>query len=90
MDFESRYSMGNKRSSDFLVRFQSHNNGTFQGKVENIQSGQAQFFRSFLEMCSLLQRKLDEHDFPPKAAEFRSWKEEADFHWSIGGKHDGS
>ncbi len=79
MAFEIRGSARNNRSSDFVVRIKSNDNGTFQGNVENIQSGQVQVFRSFWEMCSLIQQKLDEHAFPQKAVEFRSWKEGADF-----------
>ncbi len=90
MNGQSQRSDCSNRSSNFVVRINSNDNGTFQGNLENIQSGQIQNFRSLLEMCVLMQYKLDEHEFPRKAEEIRSWKDGADFDWTIGRKHDGN
>ncbi len=74
MDLENKRFSGKNRSADFIVRLESVENATFKGYIENIQSGQVQYFRSFLEMIALIQGKLDENNFPQNTTITRSWK----------------
>lgn len=63
------------RSSDFIIKVHSHEQASFQGTIEHIQSGQVQYFRSFLELFYLIQHKLDETNFPQATTQIRSWTE---------------
>ncbi len=74
MDLENKRFLGKNRSADFIVKMESVENATFQGYIENIQSGQVQYFRSFMEMISLIQKKLDDNNFPQNTTVTRSWK----------------
>jgi len=76
VDLENKRFSGKNRSADFIVKVESVENATFQGYIENIQSGQVQYFRSFLELVSLVQQKLDENNFPQNTTVTRSWKTE--------------
>ena len=89
MNGQGKRSSPGNRSSDFVVRIESNDNGDFQGNLINIQSGQNQTFRSLLEMYAFIQHKLDKHNFPRKAEEFRSWKNEVNYDRNIGGNQDG-
>ncbi|MBS4022814.1 MAG: hypothetical protein KGZ79_10425 [Dethiobacter sp.] len=73
-------------SADFIVRVSSVQNATWQGKIEHIQSGQAQLFRSFLEMLFLAQEKLDTLGYPQPDTELRSWSNKKYNYLSRGGK----
>lgn len=75
MDLETRRYSGNHRSSDFLVRIESTDNGTFQGCIESIHTDQVHYFRSCLEMVLLIQQKLDERNYPQSSAQIRTWTE---------------
>lgn len=77
MDFETRRYSGNRRSSDFLVKVETTDNGTFQGHIDSIHTDQVQYFRSCLEMVLLIQQKLDERNFPQNSTEIRTWKDAA-------------
>jgi hypothetical protein len=61
-------------AEDFMVKMESAGNGTFQGRIENIYTGQVQYFLSFLEMITLMPKKLDSNDFTPNSTAMRSWK----------------
>ncbi len=74
MELESKRFSGKNRSADFIVKLESMEKATYTGYIENIQSGQVQHFRSFLEMMSLIQQKLDENNFPQNTSVNRSWK----------------
>ncbi len=74
MDLENKRFSGKNRSADFIVKLESVEHATFQGYIENIQSGQVQYFRSFMEMTLLIQQKLDEKNFPQNTSVTRSWK----------------
>lgn len=63
------------RSSDFLIKVTSIDHASYQGTVEHIQTGQVQYFRSFLEMFFLINQKLDENGFPQATTETRSWQD---------------
>ena len=63
------------RTSDFLIKVTSTDQASYQGTVEHVQTGQIQYFRSFLEMFFLINRKLDENGFPQATTETRSWQD---------------
>ncbi len=62
-----------RTSSEFIVRITSNNGVTWQGKVEHVQSGQVQQFRSCIELFRLMQEKLERTGCPQSATERRSW-----------------
>lgn len=62
-----------RTSSDFIVRITSNNGITWQGKVEHVQSGQVQQFRSCIELFRLMQEKLERTGCPQSAMERRLW-----------------
>jgi hypothetical protein len=74
VDLENKRFSGKNRSADFIIKLESMENATFKGYIENIQSGQIQNFRSFMEMIALIQQKLDENNFPQSTTVMRSWK----------------
>jgi len=62
-----------RTSSDFIVRITSHDDLTWQGKVEHVQSGQVQQFRNCVELFRLMQEKLEQTGCPQSATERRTW-----------------
>lgn len=60
---------------EFIVRIHSRHDATIQGEVEQIQPGQAQQFRSLLELLQLIQTRLDETGCPQPVAEMRRWED---------------
>jgi hypothetical protein len=65
------------RSSDFVISMSCGEDADMHGRVEHVQSGQVQRFRSFLELLGLMHNKLEETGFPQNTTEIRSWKEES-------------
>ncbi len=51
-------------SSDFIVRVKSGQGMSVEGKIEHIQTRQAQFFNDYLEMLMLIQENLMKKDIP--------------------------
>lgn len=62
-----------RTSSDFIVRITNRAAMTWQGKVEHVQSGQVQQFRSCIELFRLMQEKLERTGYPQSATERRCW-----------------
>lgn len=75
MEYRTTKNNKRNRSSDFIIKIHSHEQASFKGTIEHIQSGQVQYFRSFLEMFVLIQDKLNETDFPQATTQLRSWTE---------------
>ncbi len=67
--------------SNFMVRISSGGGASIQGKIEQLNSGQVQYFQDFLAMILLVQSKLDEKGFPQCDTELRSFQgEECSFY----------
>lgn len=60
-------------STEFLVRVVFSDGPDLQGRIEHLPSGQAQQFRSYLEMVTLIRQKLEEGDRPQEEGVLRSW-----------------
>lgn len=61
------------RSADFMLRIMGRAGKDWQGKVEHVQSGQVQQFRSCIELFRLMQEKLERTGCPQSAMERRLW-----------------
>ncbi len=63
------------KSADFIIRVNSVENATWQGRVEDVQSGQSQPFHSFLELLNKIHYKLETIGYPQPDTQLRSWDE---------------
>lgn len=70
---KASYIYNKGRSSDFIIRVQSGEGVSIKGKVEHVQTGQAQYFEDYLELLMLMQDKLDEKDYPQCDTELRTF-----------------
>lgn len=71
MDSGKRADYGKGVASDFLVIIINCDDSLFKGKVEHIKTGQVQSFNDFFEMMLLIQKQLDEQNFPQSETELR-------------------
>lgn len=63
------------RGAEFFIRVASREGATVQGKIEHVQSGHIQYFRSLLEMALLVEEKMNALGVPQSTMEMRSWHE---------------
>lgn len=60
-------------TAEFIVRVASRADVSLQGRIEHVQSGDAQCFRTLLEMVLLIHTKMELAGFPQNTMELRSW-----------------
>lgn len=60
-------------SNDFIIRVANDNEAGIKGKIENVKTGQVQYFNDYLEMLMLIQDKLDQQGSPQCDTELRSF-----------------
>jgi len=58
-------------ANDFLVRIIDCEDSLCKGKVEHFKTGQVHSFNDFFEMMMLIQKQLDEQNFPQSETELR-------------------
>lgn len=77
-----------RTSSDFIIRFSGSAEMAWRGKVEHVQSGQVQYFRSCLELWRLIQQKLDEIGHPQATMKMRTWSDNSGENYVEGGGYE--
>jgi len=64
----------------FLIKVDFRRHASLQGEIEWLdrEEKKIRYFRSFLELVSLLSEALEENGFPRADYELRGWREEDD------------
>lgn len=62
-------------SSDFMIRVALGPDGSWQGRVEHVQSGSCYHFDSYLEMVLFVQEMLEKFGLTPAGDRLRSWQD---------------
>ncbi len=61
------------KASEYMVRLYPQDQPDLQGRIEHVQTGEVQYFASYMELIILMHEKMEEHKFPQPGMEVRTW-----------------
>lgn len=62
-------------TSDFIIEIYEGETGVWQGKLKQCTTGTVKKYNSLSQLLLLIQKDLEENDFPRVDSEIRSWFE---------------
>lgn|GEM_PF-1377921 len=66
----------NTQAASFMVRITFCQNASYQGEITWLEGEKTRYFRSALELMTLLQEAVQECDGPSAERQLRTWREE--------------